>query len=283
MARTAFNHAVVVPDYQGRGVTSDGPYSSLHTRDHAVQAIHAALAARTILANEGYKLSEDFPLYNVGVSEGGETSYEAHKIIENDLPDSQRENLNLKLTFAANAIAQHSLYITTQMGIYEYEDEAMHKLEMDFYKDAFDCLTDKEKQGHSGEEFYSDDLIDYETGKIVLDHPIIKVLQEAVARNDISYNWNPQHPLAIAGSYDDNDVLFADNAQYIYDLLKYKPDGALNRNVKLLAFNTPIFSVVSDIVGPDYMIAHVAADACCFVHAIRYLDPGSEEILSALN
>lgn len=280
MARLAFNHAVVVPDYQGRGVTASGPYSSLHTHDHAVQAIHAALAARTILEQKGFDL-KGVPLYNVGVSEGGEVAYDTQKLIENDITQTQRNALNLKLTFSANGIAQHSKYIATQMGIYEYTGEQSFIDQMEFYADAFDCLSASEKQGHTGAELYSHDLLDKDN-KIILDHPMIKLLQAGVERNDISYNWNPSHPLTLAASHDDNDVLYDDNALYMYNLLKNTPDGKTNTKVKLLDFNTPISAKVSDFLGPDMMFAHVAADICCFIHAIRYEDPGSAPIVTTI-
>ena len=103
-------------------------------------------------------------------------------------------------------------------------------------------------------------------------------MQEAVKRNDITYNWNPQHPLTLAASTDDNDVLYVDNFFNAYQLLKNAPDGSVNENVKMMIFRTPVSKEISDILGPDMMFAHVAADVCGFVHAIKYEDPGSEPI-----
>jgi len=275
MARVAFNHAVVVPDYQGRGITSSTSYSSLHTNAHAVQAIDAALAARTILDNEGFGLANDFSLYNIGVSEGGETAYETQKMIENDISVSAREKLNLKLSFCANGIAKHAQYIDSRLKSYTY-DETFHAGEMGFYADAFDCLSEEEKQGHKAEEFFSLDLL--KGDKVDTSAPVVTILEDAVVKNDITENWNPQHSITLAASRDDDDVLFAEHTQYMYDLLKETPSGNPNRNVKLLPFNTPVSAFISGIIGPDYMLSHIAADVCCFVHAIRFKDPGSEAV-----
>ena len=275
MTRVAYNHAVVIPDYQGRGASEDvSPYSSFHTADHALQAIDAALAARRILEDEGFSFASDFCTYNVGVSEGGEVAYHVHKMIENDLTQEQQQTINLYDTYSANGIGQHSKYITTQLSLYTY-DESMHAVNMGFYKDAFDCLSEEEKQGHNGKEFLSKDLLD-ENNKIILDSPIIQVLQQAVSRNDIDYNWNPRHYITLVGSYDDNDVLYEDNAVYMYELIKNDPDGIANDYVNLVGFSTPLSAAISDYVGPDYMIAHIMADVYCLAHAVLCEDPARE-------
>lgn len=274
MARVAFNHAVVVPDYQGRGVTSQFPFSDLHTMDHAKQSIDAALAALDILKQEGYVFGPDFGLYNVGVSAGGEVAYTAHKLIENDVVPDKRNLLNLKMTYAANGIVQHCKYVDVQMHIYKYKNEADHKTEMDFYKGAFDCFTEYEKGGWTGEDLYSHDIMN-EDMTINTGHPLINTLKRGLARNDMLYNWNPQQKLEMDGSPDDNDVIFSDHFQYAYnELLKNRPDGTPNANVILNSFDAPaLFTKVSDFVGPNYMLAHIAADWECFKKAIQKPDP----------
>jgi len=282
MGRVMYNHAVVVPDYQGRGVTDEMTYSCLHTQDHSTQAIDAAIAAKYLLMELGYEFKEGMELYNVGVSEGGENSYEIQKQIENDITSSERKFLNLKHTFAANGSLDHVQYVKDKISRVEYSDQETFEEDMKILRNAFDCLTDEEKQGYDADILYSTDVLAFASSTLNANHPVFRILEEAMERNTLRENWNPQTPLRIAGSYEDSTIKLSSHATPAYEMLKNRPDGTINLNVSLDAFHTPVSGVLSDLIGERYMIAHIMADMVCFVHAIEHEDPGTSDIVNYL-
>lgn len=270
MARVAFNHAVVVPDYEGRGITSKRAFTELQTVAQARQLIDATLAGLTILKNQGYVQGPDFGLYNIGVSQGGDASYAAQKIIENDITPEQEAKLNLKETFSANGILNHSAFLDEQLADLTYQSDEQIGGYFMIFEAYFKSLPESERGGFRPEDIYSHDLIN-EYGRVIMDHPMLQAIRKALAKNDIHYNWNPQHPLVIESSNDDTNIPQEHHGKYVYDLLIRRPDGSWNKNVELHTFSTPIAALASDYIGPEYMFTHMMADFVSFERAISNL------------
>ena len=274
MARVGFNHAVVVPDYEGRGMSSKKAFSVLSTSVHARQSIDAALAAMTILKNEGYIFSEDFGTYNIGISEGCGVAYTAHKIIENDITPRQRDILRLRMSFVANGIISHNAYIDDLFADFVYTDDQALGIYMSYSSlyDYFSALPASETDGHQPDELLSTDILDQD-GKIDMNNPVMVTLRKALSKNDILYNWNPQHPITFEGSTDDTNIVFNNHSAVAYDLLSQRPDGTENGNVRIQSFQTPISVKISDYLGPEYFFTHLMADFISFNKAMNWLDP----------
>lgn len=283
MGRAVYNHAVIVPDFQGRGVTSGMTYSCLHTYDHATQAIDAVFAAKSLLEDLGYKFKDGIELYNVGVSEGGEKSYVIHKRIENDLTDNERKALNLKHNYAANGSIDHVQYVKDKVGRVEYTgDQEDFEESMEILKDAFECLTPEEKRGYESSVFYSTAILNPDGKTVNAEHPAVIALEDAMKRNNITYNWDPKSPLCLVGSTDDTTIEVNHHAVPAYEMLKYHPDWSANKNVELNTFSTPVVAKISELVGEKYMVAHAVADIICFIHSIENEDPASVKIQDQL-
>lgn len=286
MTRTAFNHAVVVPDYEGRGITSSRAFSDLQTLAQARQAIDASLAALTVLKNLGYVKGEDFGLYNIGVSQGGGVSYSIHKLIENDITPEQRDMLNLKETFCANGIVNHDSFIDEQLADVQYESDGQIAEYFYLFSNYFNTLPESERNGYSASDFQSHDLINGYS-RIDMNHPLMQTLRTALCKNNIMYNWNPQHPIRFESSKDDVNVQQDHHSKYAYDMLAVRPDMSANPNVKFHSFSTPATTFASDYLGPEYMLTHMIADFVSFAHAIGNLsftgDYYSKDIIPWLN
>ncbi len=274
MTRVAFNHAVVVPDYEGRGIATQLPYSTMSAKVQARQAIDAELAALTILEDMGYQFAEGFGTYNIGISAGCGVSYYAHYMIENVLPEDQREKINLLISFAANGIVNNAVYVSDLLGNVEYTTEEFFQGYMSTFYPVFNSVPESERGGYKVEDLYSHDILN-QYGRIDLNHPIIKIIEAAMAENDVNYNWEPKHPLTFEASYDDTGVVPATQVQAAYELLCNKQNGIPNRNVKLHMFETPITVLASEYIGGDYsqLFTHMMADFISFLRGMQTLDP----------
>ena len=258
-------------------------HSSLHTHAHAIQAIDATLAALEILENLGYDMTSALPLYNVGVSEGGEVSYEVQKQIENDITSAQRNSLNLKLTFSANGALDHVQYIEDKVGRVRYSgDQDQFEVDMEILKNAFECLPEEDRQGYDPAIFYSQKILSSDGVTLNANHPVFLILKIAMLENTIRYNWNPGHPLTLAGSYDDTTIKFENHGAAAYEKITNHPDGTINNNVRLDGFRTPVVSIISGLVDERLMVAHIVADMVCFIHAVRYENPNENDIIGAI-
>lgn len=281
MARVAYNHAVVVPDYQGRGITAGMKNSMFLAHAHGVQSIDAATAAIALLKEKGYEFADGFGLYDVGVSEGGGTAYEIHEILEAEASPSVRNRLNLKQSFCANGITDYWDYpIDCLFNIYRagvYDQPETYAYNLSIHTDAFVCMPDILKNGYTAEDFCKEEFFGKDA---VLDRnmPLFKTYQDAIAVSHFSSNWNPQHILALAGSFDDATLPFKANSYKTYQLIRNHPDGTENENVRLLEYDLPVSSVISAAIGKEYMFDHIMADMFCFLHAIRYENPAEHEI-----
>ena len=149
---------------------------------------------------------------------------------------------------------------------------------MEILATAFECLTPAEKQGHEASELYSTDILNPDGKTVNPDAPVVKVLEQAMERNNISYNWEPKTPLCLVGSYDDSTIKLTSHALPAYNLIHCKKDGSINTNVSLDTFNTPIVGKINEAVGEGIMLAHIVADLICFIHVIEYEDPASVDI-----
>jgi len=269
LSRTVFNHAVVCPDYEGRGVTKDNPYSSFETMDHAIQAIDAAIAARALLEQEGYNFDDDFGLYNIGVSEGGGTSYAIHYLIENSGVDYS--NLNLKLSFCANGLYRHEFMMREDMKNFRFDDPLFFEEMMYDYSEMFKCIPDSAKGEYSPEDFLKGEFMK-EDWTVDIEHPLVEAFCKAMADNDITESWEPQCTLALAGNHDDDVMLYNQQPQYVVDLI------GQSSNFVLMDFSTPHSKFLGNYLGPEFELAHNMADVYCFIHAVSYEDPTNHEI-----
>lgn len=271
MARVGFNHAVVVPDYEGRGISSDFEFYSGKMLPHARQMIDATLAAMTILRNDGYVFSEDFGTYNIGISEGGGVVYCAHKLIENDIAPAQRDRINLKMTFSANGCVSMRNYSTVLIDNNTFTEESLPEV-TELLHQYLDRIPVSERNGHTADELLSPDILGQD-GKLNMDNPAIRFIVEYMSKDDIAYNWNPQHPIVFEGSYDDSTIDFESQGAFAYDLLVRRPDGTENGNVRMQSFPTPISAKIGEYLGSEYMFSHLMADFISFNKAMNWLDP----------
>lgn len=273
MSRVAFNHAVVVPDYEGRGISSHFQFASMALVSHARQSIDAELAALTILKDKGYELSEDFGTYNIGVSEGCGVSYIAQKMIENDIPSAQRDRINLISTFAANGTPNGgTAFVDDALGNLEYTSEEMYMYTMGTFAEYFRMLPESERGGYEADVLQTHEIL--KNGKVDMSHPAIQALRNGFARNSIDYNWVPKHRLTFEASEDDAYINVNVQILPIYEMLRNKPDGIPNKNVILHLFTTPVTALASTYLGEDASaLTHLMADFLSFCRTMDNLDP----------
>ena len=274
MARVAFNHAVVVPDYEGRGITPQLGYAPIENRIQARQAIDAELAALTILKEEGYTWGEGFGTYNVGISGGCGVSYYSQYMIENVIPQEQRDRINLISTFAADGLIYLGTHLDTMFST-DMSNEGMLQGVMSQFCPVIANLPESEKCGYKPEDLLSTAILD-DNNKVNVNHPLIQILRKELIKNDINFNWEPKHPITFEGSYNDTSITPEYQIIGAYNLLRNRQDGMPNRNVKLHMFETPVTSMIAnEIIGGDYapLFPHLMADFISFVRGIENLDP----------
>ena len=102
MERAAFNHAVVVPDYEGYGVD----YGKHHHPyfEYAVlarQSIDCELAALELLKEIGVNVPENCPTYNIGISKGAPVALAVQRLMENSVSEKIAKKINLYDTFCS--------------------------------------------------------------------------------------------------------------------------------------------------------------------------------------
>ena len=276
MTRVAFNHAVVVPDYEGRGIAPQLPYSSMSAKVQARQAIDAELAALTILEDMGYSFAEGFGTYNIGVSAGCGIAYYTHYMIENILPQEQQDRINLISSFAADGVMDCGSFIEDYFSGFEYSSEAEEMFigYMMRFTSIIEGIPESERGGYKAEDLFSHDILN-EYGRVDMKHPLIKILKAEVVKNDINFNWEPKHPITLEASYDDTGIAPEHQAMGIYELLCNKQNGMPNRNVKLHMFETPLTVLASEYIGGDYsqLFTHMMADFISFLRGMENLDP----------
>ena len=83
----------ISPDYYGFGVTEDKPQAYCISRDNAQAAVDALIEGRKLLANMGFRWKDN--LFNVGYSQGGQTSLAVVRLITEKYP-----NIHITKTFA---------------------------------------------------------------------------------------------------------------------------------------------------------------------------------------
>ena len=83
----------ISPDYYGFGVTEDKPQAHCISRDNAQAAVDALIEGRKLLAQMGFRWKDN--LFNVGYSQGGQTSLAVVRLITEKYP-----NIHITKTFA---------------------------------------------------------------------------------------------------------------------------------------------------------------------------------------
>ena len=100
MSRAAYNQAVVIPDFQGYGLTEENfHHPFLEYGVLARQSIDCELAALELLENHGLALKEDYITYNMGMSKGAPVAMRTLEMVQNTEPESIRRKLNIKSTY----------------------------------------------------------------------------------------------------------------------------------------------------------------------------------------
>lgn len=284
MARVAFNHAVVVPDYEGRGLTSSLNFSSIFPKVQARQAIDAELAALTILEDQGYLFADGFGTYNIGISAGCGVSYHVHYMVENVLTQEQSDRINLKMSFAADGIVDNTAYVNDLLSIDDFSEiEAFQGIMMRFVP-FFSCLPESERGGYEATDLLSGDILN-EYHRVDMTHPLIKILKTAMASHDLNFNWEPNHPIIFEASYDDSGINPKNQAQAVAQMLGKRSNGLPNTNVHLQMFETPVTVLAAEYIGVESsaLFTHMMADVISFLRAMENLEPFDSSIEQDIN
>jgi hypothetical protein len=101
---TADNTICVFPDYYGCGTTEGNPLPFIALNYHARCATECVLTALDIIHDNGIALDTGFYTWNTGYSQGGGYALATLKYIENCLPDSIQQRINLRWTLCGGGI-----------------------------------------------------------------------------------------------------------------------------------------------------------------------------------
>lgn len=104
MLRTIFNSMVVIPDFQGYGVSADMRHPYLEFNTLARQAVDCELAALELAKGLGVTTCKSYGTFNMGVSKGGATALAVHKYLETKASDSVRNVVRLKSTYCSSGL-----------------------------------------------------------------------------------------------------------------------------------------------------------------------------------
>ena len=110
---TADNTICVFPDYYGCGVTEGKPLPFIALNYHAQCAADCVLAALKVVQDAGIELADDFHTWNTGYSQGAGYALATQRYIETSLADSLAKRINLRWSLCGGGIY-------TPMKLYEY-------------------------------------------------------------------------------------------------------------------------------------------------------------------
>lgn len=99
MARAAYNQAVVIPDFQGYGLTEESHHPFLEYGILARQSIDCELAAFELLEKHGIAMRKGYITYNMGMSKGAPVAMRTLEMAQNTEPESIRKKLNIQSTY----------------------------------------------------------------------------------------------------------------------------------------------------------------------------------------
>lgn len=100
MMRTAFNQMVVIPDYQGYGITfgtMKHPFTEY--RALARQAVDCELAALELIGETGARLNPNYVTYNMGASKGAGAAMELARYLETEANRKVADKVRLSSSY----------------------------------------------------------------------------------------------------------------------------------------------------------------------------------------
>lgn len=104
MLRVLFNSLVVIPDFQGYGVSQTREHPIFHSRVLARQAIDCELAAIELARLKRADLAKDYATYNIGIAYGGMTALQVHKMLETSEDRNIQSLVNIKSTYCSSPL-----------------------------------------------------------------------------------------------------------------------------------------------------------------------------------
>lgn len=275
MARAVYNQAVVIPDFQGYGLTEENCHHPfLEYGILARQSIDCELAALELLENHGLVLRKDYGTYNMGMSKGAPVAMRTLEMAQNTEPESIRKKLNIKSTYCGTGPYD-------PMGLLEkFNSEGAGSncwMGVMLITSAFYANPSK-FQGYAIDDFFSEDfnkakvndgirdnnIVDIvesrltgETrlnelltafdltsikrilnpsffradGSFNYDNELFLILSEILKSNNTAEGWDPETPVLIEHSIDDDFVNY-DVSMSSYENLKSLEHGGDNENVR---------------------------------------------------
>ena len=229
------NFITVSADYYGFGQTEDKMQAYCIASVNARASIDALIAARQLLAAEGYTWDDE--LLNVGYSQGGQTAIGVLKLATEEYPD-----LRFRRTFAGGGpydleetyrqyladgvVKLPSAVVSILMAYNEYFGLGIANEQL-FKGTTLDHLQDwwLSKQ-------YSSTSIDLKMGSrditqfiapplLDLDSHVSRSMMEALARESLCKGWTPRKDEDIfLLHHNADDISPSENTQLLYDFLK---------------------------------------------------------------
>ncbi|MCQ2174524.1 MAG: hypothetical protein MJY61_05255 [Bacteroidales bacterium] len=116
MLRVLFNSLVVIPDFEGYGVSANRAHPIFHSRVLARQAIDCELAAIELARLKRADLAKNYATYNIGVSYGGMTALQVHKQLETTADRNIRSLVNITSTYCSSPLLDVNTIIEDATG-----------------------------------------------------------------------------------------------------------------------------------------------------------------------
>jgi len=233
---TADNTICVFPDYYGCGTTEGNPLPFIALNYHARCATECVITALNIIHDNGIALDTGFYTWNTGYSQGGGYALATHKYIENFLPDSIQQCINLRWSLCGGGIyAPAQLYeliiLNGNMGstpsvilqglrsLLNSHPEMMEDIALTdiFSKNAketgidsifqtyddgvwnFVKKLDGRDKSHNPADYFSPSVLD--TSSIVY-----KKIIAAFSLDDCVSGWHPKSPVVLSHSKNDQNI-----------------------------------------------------------------------------
>lgn len=230
---------VVCPDYVGYGITAEEVHPYLVETLTARNCIDCELAAISLMREQGLTFAPDYYTIVTGYSQGGAVAMACHKYIENNL--SQHEADVIRFHHSVCGDGPYSLKATMQtysewdslafpcvlpmliQGLKEaYDDGCMRSVGLaDFLNPAIlqsDVMDIINSKGHNTAEVNEAVIRAVGSNRFTritteaardLSTNAGKCLQRALAKNDLTTGWQPQHPMYLFHYRQDEVVPFS--------------------------------------------------------------------------
>ena len=235
---TADNTICVFPDYYGCGVTEEFPLSFIALNYHARCATECVLAALDIVEGNGVTFSPGFYTWITGYSQAAGYALATHRYIEESLPDSLRQRINIRWSLCGDGVYMParlyeaavladdlgntpSIYLQSLRGLFNSYPERLHGLAIsDFMSnkavesgidsilytydnglwDLADRLAWRDKS-HRPAYYFSPSVVDTSTLQY-------KTLLSVLSLDDCVSGWHPQACVALVHSRKDRTIPF---------------------------------------------------------------------------